>query len=73
MKDNSPEVSSQEVQTCCTCDATQFLRQCQFEGCQHMACMNHREWIARDATSNQWCSHWSAIDGKVRCHQCAPP
>eukprot|EP00971_Amphidinium_carterae_P085477 1691085-Amphidinium_carterae.1 len=27
MKDNSPGVSSQAVQTCCKCDATQFLRQ----------------------------------------------
>eukprot|EP00971_Amphidinium_carterae_P102187 2022893-Amphidinium_carterae.1 len=32
MTDESPGVSSQETQKCCKCDATQFLRQCQFEG-----------------------------------------
>eukprot|EP00971_Amphidinium_carterae_P349203 6490894-Amphidinium_carterae.3 len=130
-KDDSVGVSSQETperaentHKCCRCDATQFLTQCTFEGCQHMTCTNHREWIARDAISSQWCchwcmpravkcyshwcmpravkcyscqrngtqvllfeceesgcnhrvcgahSHWSAIDQKVRCHQCAPP
>eukprot|EP00971_Amphidinium_carterae_P102867 2036243-Amphidinium_carterae.2 len=54
MTDDSLGVSCQETQTCCKCDATQFLRQCQFEGCQKKACMSHREWIARDAVSKKW-------------------
>eukprot|EP00971_Amphidinium_carterae_P179294 3556232-Amphidinium_carterae.1 len=69
MKDNSLGESSQEIQTCCKCDATQFLRQCQFEGCQRMACMNHREWSARDAISGQWCCH-CRMSRAVKCYQC---
>eukprot|EP00971_Amphidinium_carterae_P059401 1174737-Amphidinium_carterae.1 len=69
MTDDSPGVSSQETQKCCKCDANQFLRQCQFEGCQKMAYMNHREWIARDAVSNQWCCH-CCMPRAVKCYNC---
>eukprot|EP00971_Amphidinium_carterae_P200500 3978877-Amphidinium_carterae.1 len=59
-KEDSVGVSSQATperpensQKCCKCDATQLLRQCTCGECQHMACMNHREWIAKDAVSKR--------------------
>eukprot|EP00971_Amphidinium_carterae_P206308 4093888-Amphidinium_carterae.1 len=54
MGDDSAGVSSQdtpersEIQTCCTCEATVGLRQCQVGECRHMSCMRHRYWVARD-------------------------
>eukprot|EP00971_Amphidinium_carterae_P223393 4432450-Amphidinium_carterae.1 len=42
---------SEETQKCCRCEATEGLRQCQIRDCQHMSCMRHRYWVARDEVS----------------------
>eukprot|EP00971_Amphidinium_carterae_P116018 2298255-Amphidinium_carterae.1 len=75
MGDDSVGVSSQdtpersEIQTCCRCEATEGLRQCQGGECQHMSCMRHKYWVARDQVSSHWCCQ-CCFPTTVKCYQC---
>eukprot|EP00971_Amphidinium_carterae_P117829 2333933-Amphidinium_carterae.5 len=75
-KDDSVAVSSQKTperseqsQTCCKCEATAKLKKCQFGECLHMACSNHRNWIARDPISSQYCCH-CCMPRAIKCYHC---